>query len=260
MLSFVTYSRAAVGTPGAGAPRWFRYNEVAIWMIVAALPPIAIDPFPSARDALCWYLPAIYVDDPFALVGGREVWGFPKMLAEIGIPGREGSPAALTVDVPVLSNEPPVGPPSRPPGKLRLMEARRDTAASGAARRWDERGPRLRTLFEQVDRFVSPSALDLTFAAAFRQLPLVCLKQVRDARGRETACHASLVVVRPKVNQLRGSSIRSSYTVRVVASAQHRLVEGLGLPTEHRPQPPRSFTLGFDLELGAGRMLWSSSR
>jgi hypothetical protein len=262
MLTFITYSRAAIGTAEEEAPRWFRYNEVAVWMLVAALPPIAIDPFPSARDALCWYFPAIYVDDPFALVGGREVWGFPKMLAEIGMAGRDASPAALTVDVPLLSEEAPSGPASRHPGsQLRLIEARRDAAAAGPTRPWDERGPHLRTLFEEVERFLTPPTLDLGwFATAFRQLPLVCLKQVRDARGRETACHSSLVVLRPKMDHVHGSFMRAGYTVRVAPSAQHRLVEGLGLPTEHRPSPLLSFTLGFDLELGAGRMLWSSSR
>ena len=256
MLTFTTYSRAAVGTAAAGAPRWFRYEEAAIWMLVSALPPIALDPYPGARDALCWYLPAIYVDDPLALVAGRELWGFPKMLAEIGIPGRNGSPAALTVDVPVLAQE-----PATSPGTLRLLEARRDAAASGPATRWDERGPRLEALFDQVDRVVSPSAADLGwFATAFRKLPLVCLKQVPDARGHEAACHSSVVVVRPKIAELRGSTLRGSYTVRVAPSVQHRLVEGLGVPTEHAAAPTRSFALGFDLELGAGRMLWSSSR
>ncbi len=156
---------------------------------------------------LCWYLPFVFVDAPAAMVAGREIYGFPKIIAEVQ---REA-----------------VGPELR---ALRL--ATQVVTTFGAAARVERR-----TLIELArapggaPRRLSSLAFPTPRMSRAR---LLFTKQVRDVEHVDRAALSQAVTAEAIVRELRDA--RATWgrtTIRILRTDSHPIVRHLGLA--HRP-------------------------
>jgi hypothetical protein len=256
LLAFIHYPWATPTLPVKDPPGSFSYNELAVWMLVADakrnLRRKSLDP----RDALMWFLPAVYVDDPYALIAGREIYGFPKALAQVAIPP---APGTLAVDVPVLL---PAG--ASAPRTRRLVEAEAKAGAVAPdGKEWPMgKCPSAQALLDSggVKGAVSATLKDMLkdvmkdvpFFDLFSGTHLVCLKQFRDGADVAAACHQRLVEIEPNIRVTGGAPL-CAYNVRLFDLEHDRLREDLGL--DKAQDSVASFTMQFDMELGAATEL-----
>lgn len=56
------------------------------------------------RNRAAWTLPYLFVDEPAPMVGGREIYGFPKQLGNVTLPGEGEGPAAFAVRAPCIAH------------------------------------------------------------------------------------------------------------------------------------------------------------
>jgi hypothetical protein len=181
------------------------------------------------------------VDHPHSLVLGREIYGFPKALGWAEVSGRPAGATSMWLDALV-----PAG------GELvrtRVVEAQRTQPEPGAG--WDsaaEAARGLRALFGAAGlgeglRLALGAAGDLLRGA----LPLVFLKQLRDAADPRRACYQAVVTAEAQVRAFRGGGLLGTgWTLRAHPSL------ALG---EEPIQPVGGAWLDIDFELGPGRTL-----
>lgn len=250
-------------------------KEAAIWFPI-------VD---RKRDRFAWAIPYMFVDSGLAMAGGREVYGFPKQLGTIEIPCDEKTPATLSLDTVTLRTHAPdsvatnsrVVTVERPGAPLPLTPAWADPLAAfkevlraGASAPPEALGgtnATLEVLFDWLQRQLPIEgggfhnvAPELLF---FRQLiaeniPMVLLKQFRDAHQQGAACYQAVVEVGNAVLETRsGGMLPNDYTVRIEQLDGEPISRELGLP----PGPVRplaAFWLEFDFLVHLGQILWEA--
>lgn len=186
-------------------------------------------------ESLDWFLPYVFVDNSWAVASGREIYGYPKALASFQLP-QTGNPDRFAVDTLVVKK---FGP-DVPATWQRLFEVEREGGMAGTAvaRSFEslaEAGKALLTRLTDGLPFPVPGigiASELLDFVVHGTIPLVFLKQFRDARGGSSACYQA-VVEAPA--QLEFDSIRNineladAYRVTVHSFASHPIVKELGL-------------------------------
>jgi hypothetical protein len=179
-----------------------------------------------APDHIAWFLPYLFVDNPYAIATGREVYGFPKTFGCFKRPASINKPE-LSLDVWGFER---FGPEAE--GKLqRLLEIRQagETNAEDQSSldSWDE----LRTRLEKV-LGVGAGSLTPTPSSDLPGLdvPLVFLKQFRAAAGTRRACYQAIVETRARVQAFRkGGMLKGTYQVDFSRLESHPLPQVLGL-------------------------------
>lgn len=81
----------------------FSYREVAIWMLVAD----------HETYKIRWFVPYIFVDNPYALHPGREIYGFPKTMGAFRIPSGPNPPDLLWTETILVKKEGGAGQTAR---------------------------------------------------------------------------------------------------------------------------------------------------
>ena len=90
------------------------------------------------------------------------------------------------------------------------------------------------------------------------QMPIVNLKQFRDAAVPTLACYQSLVESTCTVRALHGGGILPGpFTVRITVCASHRFVEDLGLAGSEL-EVPLAFRVSMDFTADLGRVVWQA--
>ena len=75
-------------TPPYSNMGWFSESEMAIWLLV----------LDKEQKRYFWFVPYIWVDNPYAMVMGREVYGFPKAFGTVTMPSSLDNPDLFTLD------------------------------------------------------------------------------------------------------------------------------------------------------------------
>jgi hypothetical protein len=196
-------------------------------------------------------LPYLYVDNFPAVLIGREVFGFPKVLADIEF---GASPWRCTV----MSTVSAAPNPSQ--------EAVDDTILSVNHHLSFPSLPLSGKLDEAVKVIVSAVRVALglpgTPADAFATIPMAFLKQFRDAVVRTQACHQSVVLAEAGIDAFRGGklwTVLGPYSVTIRAHHSVDIAKHLGLvgtgPTYY---PLVSVRAAIDFELPFGTTLWTA--
>lgn len=242
--------------------------EAAIWFPV----------FESRRKTFAWAIPYMFVDSALALVGGREVYGFPKQLGTLKIPRDDDAPSELELSSVMLRHYAPgsearkyrvvrVARPGNPVKRQSLAthpeDAMREllrhetTALSGLANG---------DLFGWIRDLLgtgSPRTPDLLAGAVFfahilaETAPMLLLKQFRDAHEPGAACYQGLVLVDMEVSALRGGGLLpDDYQVELSRLDGEPISRELGLPASCAPR--LAFWLDFDFLVQLGDILWEA--
>jgi hypothetical protein len=195
---------------------------------------------PGAPRRLVFFLPYIFVDSSASVAAGREIYGFPKALGRFAIHRDERGLASLTLDADALRTFSPESTLS----SLRLVTVERlEGEAPGAAR--------------LVEGLLSSLGDGLALAPRLHaRVPMIFLKQIRDAERPERAAHQSLVLAEARITEVRRSGFASArYRARWGEAASHPIARDLGLGAGEQ-EAAAAFSVDFDFVLEAGRELW----
>jgi hypothetical protein len=256
LLMFTRIGRLASTNPPACDHGWGREIDVAYWALLGA-GSVADGQFRLER--LVWFQPFIFVDNPWAMLGGREIYGFPKQLCRATMPDTPDQPGSFSAETLVLDpfapdtelawqqlirierGLPAVGGPVPPP------------AASGGA-------ALLRHLLQDDEAPVIPT-LHLLEALLqqliTRESSSVFLKQFRDVTQPDRACYQAVVEAPLKITRFHGFGLLPGpWQLTQYNYASQPLASALGLAS---PQVPSlAFWLSFDSEIKTGTTTWQA--
>jgi hypothetical protein len=271
LLNFVNIGKMASTDPLDQQLGGCKENEVAIWMPI-------VD---RLHRKFAWGIPYMFVDQALALVGGREVYGFPKQLGKIDVPRRgvTKTPKHLTIDSVTVDRYVPTSMAE----ERRVLTVQRPGAQRPLDQAWnsfdeavaqltkiavedlehDLRGDDPRVWLDRLLRDAARRAEDVPGDLRFfmhlleENAPMLLLKQFRDAHVPGAACYQALVLVNMRVEKLRaGGMLPDDYKVEIKDLDGEPICRELGIANECTPR--LSFWLDFDFLVDLGEILWEA--
>jgi hypothetical protein len=199
-------------------------TEVSFWVLTVAMQKTRGGYLPHH---LAWFLPYLLVDESNAIATGREVFGFNKLAAQFQKPEQIKRPE-FTADVLGFKQfganfiaqrerllELSASSPADPTRSSDLDSIKNGMAAE---------------LFKNMRTNLGGGLVE--FAARFinDNIPLVFLKQFRDAQNTRKACYQRLIEAPLKVETFfEGGIFLKPYTLNIASLASHPLAQNLGL-------------------------------
>jgi hypothetical protein len=242
---------------------WMHETEISFWVPTVARVPTGGLLVP---DHLAFLVPYLFVDNPYALLAGREVYGFPKILGQIQTVTDYEAPA-FTLDVWGFQR---FGPEEE--GKLqRLLELsptqQREEGNPPITTPWQRWAEARRALIELLLDGGSrdPDETETTVLNTLdkAEIPLVFLKQFPDVADSGRACYQALVEAPARVvNFHAGQHLGGTYALILHDLASHPLARTLGLSVQAggRVQPLAALKLWVDFTLEHGVEVWQTTR
>jgi len=249
LLAFCKLDSLSSDAPPYNGDGWFAEQEAAIWVLT-------VD---EIRETMLWAFPYIWVDNPYAMAMGREIYGFPKGLGSFNIPDSPSEASEFSVDILALKTFSP-----ETEGTIeRVIEAKR-VSDGGATAEWHDMAGAGKAILESLGLAVGTGGIwdDLKLAynaiddLVHGRVPFVFLKQFRDVADGTDACYQSIVEVTCKATQFHsGGLLTGQYEVDIAQLASHPIVADLGL-TGNKITPLLSYWTYFDFEIGPGVEIW----
>lgn len=208
---------------------WLPETDIAFWIPV----------FKGKREgelfvaeALQWFLPYVFVDNTWAVASGREIYGYPKAMSSFKLPGPR-DPDHFSVNTLTVKA---FGPDSQATSQ-RLFEIERTSPPGGLFKRT------FRSVIETGEALlkaaIAERMLPIPGIGMIRELydlvvhgtmPMVFLKQFRDATIGTDACYQAVVEAPARVTAFReAGEIAADYHVTIHSYASHPIVNDLGL-------------------------------
>lgn len=201
------------------------------------------------------FMPFLFLDNPVALMTGRENYGFFKQTGQIGMPYDPGSPG-FSADVYGCARY----SPTAQWGQQRLVTLRRVAeAAPGPALGlpWTDPMTAARNLAAAMQAGTDGATLAPAAFADFitGRLPQIFLKQFRDISEPTRACYQAITLAGYKVTKLN-VSFEDRYAIDLKALDSTPVAAALGLA------PAKETGLGMrvemDMQLENGKVLWQA--
>jgi uncharacterized protein with NAD-binding domain and iron-sulfur cluster len=234
------------GGPGAGFAG--QENEAGFWI------PVEVQGPGDSAPRLGWVLPELFVDDPAALVTGREVLGFAKTLAQVQVPwleaGATGHVDALAPAARVATSGPAV------PRRLvmqRLIRVLLEPGTEPAVRpAWvgaatvlhHLTGGRPATMGRHVHNLLGR-----------REVPLLLLRQLRALDDPTRALHQEVIWAPARIGRLGEITFPAGHhRIELAGPDQLPVAAALGLPGSARADGVIDVDLDFSIE--DAEVLW----
>jgi hypothetical protein len=202
---------------------WMSERDFGVWI-------------PVVRDGkIGWYLPYVFVDNVAAMLTGREVFGFFKQTATLMMPPSPGAPGVFSVDALVI----PQFSPESEAQVLRLMTLTSTTDAPAPAGSWsgvkdafEDVWGKLKGMIGDV-RGLPISMWDLLKNALAElvtgDVPMVFLKQFRDATDPTKACYQAVVEAPAHLVKFHGGWFMHPHDITIVPVDSHPIASECGL-------------------------------
>jgi uncharacterized protein with NAD-binding domain and iron-sulfur cluster len=242
----------------------------------------------AGHRAIAFWMPYITVDTAIAMASGRETWGFPKEHGEVKTPGGkklenlDAHSSALYFGK--LDDESPgrFGP---------IVAVVDDRSGGGVAAAWQAAAEELdaSAWLQQLLDFLERTALDAAETAAadlallkneleatfgllrshasVQQVPIVNLKQFRDAVNDSRACYQAIDLTHFQLSKIGDFAAAAEVAhVEITDAASHDFVRLLGLSdTKHdvgakatTVAVPLTLGVSFDFQIAGGTILWEA--
>lgn len=194
LLPHVAFVLASMGKVTSLDPRdaergWVPEIDVCFWILAAAYEDGKLDHF-------VWYIPYIWVDNPYTLVNGRESFGFPKSFATTKMPTSPSDRGPFHADALVL----PTYTPETEVQSKRIVDVVHvgplGDDAQAEASLGDDQTASWRAIVQKLLETVED---DVLAAEALLQelltgkIPIVYLKQFRDCVEPTAACYQAII-------------------------------------------------------------------
>lgn len=225
---------------------WYREQEGAIWLLV----------LDKGRQNLFWFQPYMIVDSSYAMAMGREIYGFPKEMGWFAVPDGPEAPTRMSVDTVTTKTLSPDCEATR----AQLFAAKRVAQAATA----HQEHASLKDLVEHVAKvlgigadFLEHLRLDknLFEDLIHTQIPMVFLKQIRDAVEPNLACFQCVQECMTKMTRFHDARVYfHRYAIEIGDYATHPIRDELGLPPGDQ-RVDVAFWARFDFEIGNCKVL-----
>ncbi len=211
------------------------------------------------------FMPYLFVDNPVALMTGREVLGYFKQLGEVGLPGRAGSKEDFFLNV--FGAERMDVTAQWGQQRLLTVTARDRTirtpprAAYSSAGSEGQFRANLASKFQAALKLVLDSQIPGRTTVAlgnFRgilsgSMSQIFLKQFRSESGDDTAAYQAVTMADYQVTRIRSVKPTQSFDIKIHPLESLPIASELGL----NPQMTETgIEVDFSMTLGAGRVLW----
>ena len=216
-------------------------------------------------DHAAWFLPCLYADNPSALVTGREVYGFPKMWGRFEPPTIIQNPE-FAVDAWRFETTNAPGAAEASSRMQRLAEVKRrdpgDALVSAVTwGNWDVARAEIIRLLRQADSSADVGTLRELVDLEGAEIPLVFLKQFRDAADTRRACYQAIIRTNARLDTFhQGGVLDHTYYLTLSPHPNHPLAQLLGLRTNQQGhvQALVGFWIHVDFALDDATELWKA--
>jgi hypothetical protein len=199
-------------------------TEVSFWVLTIAMQKTQGGYVPHH---LAWFLPFLLVDESNAIATGREVFGFNKLAAQFQKPGQIQRPE-YTADV--------LGFKQFGADTIAQRERLLELSASSASDLTSSsdldsiKNGMSAELFRNMRTNLGGGLVEFASRFINDHIPLVFLKQFRDAQNTRKACYQRLIEAPLKVERFfEGGLFSEPYTLSIASLASHPLAQSLGL-------------------------------
>jgi hypothetical protein len=220
---------------------WYSEQEAAVWMPV----------WDKKRLIPLWHHPYMLVDSSYAMAMGREIYGFPKEIGWLEIPDGPAYPNSMRVETVVVKDLTPECQATRE----QLFEARLTVEGNDNSIAAHNDVGTVSDLAKAVADKLGVGALvgnDVLQSLMSVPIPMVFLKQIRDAVDPERACFQSVQETTTEMTQLISLPriYLQRYEIVLEDWASHPIRSDLGLVAGPVPVD-LAFWVKFDFEIGA---------
>ena len=237
---------------------WLRDRESALWVLLGAT---YAKGGKQVIERLVWWMPHVWVDTAAAMMTGRGVWGFPKSIGRFEIPLEPEDKARFVASTRVYKT---IAPTTEGVFEPLLSIERRHAGILGDLESiWTDVTSAVEAfagILHEIGRGAGVPSLGLTVDLIghllHREVPIVNLKQFRDAADGRRACFQALVEGPCRIKTLRGGGLLpGEFSTTIFPCESHPLVDELGLSSE---TPEVRFAAWVDMDFVAedGREVW----
>ncbi len=221
-------------------------TEVSFWILTVAMQKMSTGYIPHH---LAWYLPYLLVDESNAIATGREVYGFNKQAAEFVKPQEIQSPQ-FTIDVLGFKKFDPTAIAQ----KEHLLELKASSSEAGE-RKWGDWGTAKSAFTTEIMKHartdLGSDVLGFAAKALVNNIPLVFLKQFRDAADTKKAAFKKIVEAPLHIKEYRdGAMLSQGHNLGINHLDSHPLAEKLGLKAQQNSMLNVWMKVDFILEHG----------
>ena len=218
-------------------------------------------PLLSEREGklhLSWYIPYIFVDNPFAMATGREVYGFPKTIAQFQMPEKLTDSAPYWVETLAMERF-QADSTSQPMHILEVIHT------GGHKRNPAQPLETVQSLFtmllgeeENLSTRVALGRQHVLNMLKTQEVQTVFLRQLRDIKNPTIAAYQEIIQAPSRVARIhRGGFLPGSFEMRLSSNASFPIAEELGLNPDRNPVKG-AYWMDFDFFLDVGKTLWKT--
>ncbi|MEN9578870.1 MAG: hypothetical protein RJA70_1879 [Pseudomonadota bacterium] len=233
--AFTDHMAAASGAGGMAEV------DVAFWV------PVLASGGARRKRELCWLLPYVFVDSSAAAALGREVYGFPKVVADINKTVDDLGLHSLSLRALTIREPQQERPVATMDDVLRVR--RSDQSPEGGIRG-------LERILATGQRALDLGLLKPLMNRLGPQANIVFLKQFRDVRDPSRACYQAIVEAPAQVTAYRGTNwSKLGYELKLSDAASMPIASELGLGGLN-VKALASCAVDFDFAMELGTEVW----
>ena len=245
-------------TPPDSLKGWMGERDFGVWIPVVAGTTHGGTWQPGR---ICWYLPYVFVDNVAAMATGREVYGFFKQTAALAMPAEPWAPGMFAIDALVI----PTFSPSSQAEVLRVLTATSCEAAVAPEGSWRSADEAMTAIWDRIKAAFFDPAAGLAISAwdviknlvddlATGDVPMVFLKQFRDAGDPTRACYQAVIEAPSHLEKFRAGWFTHPHEIVIAAYASHPIVAECGL-TGNTIRADHGFWIKMDFAMRLGRVI-----
>jgi hypothetical protein len=238
---------------------WVSEQDICFWILCGAYTTVNGQ---EVLDHVAFYIPYIWVTNPYTMVNGREVVGYPKSFGWAQMASSLATmPDTLWADGLVLPTFAPTSEVTRerlfqldkgPP----LKETQSFKPGQGAAA--------TRAFLEKIKEVGGGPGVDLNLIlqlicdALGGHMPMVFLKQFRDCGDPTGACYQAIVEANATVQEFVGAGLLpNEWTIQLQQYANAKIIDDLGLLASPMVLPV-GFYINYTFTMDLGTVVWSA--
>jgi hypothetical protein len=220
-------------TPPDSEKGWMSERDFGVWIPVVA-GTMSGGSWKPGR--IGWYLPYVFVDNVAAMVTGREVFGFFKQMATLSMPPTPSSPGMFAIDALVI----PKYAPSSQAEVLRLLTMTSTESTASPPGAWTGVRDAADAIWSGLERVFFDRASDLPVSAwdliknlledlVTGDVPMVFLKQFRDAADPTKACYQAVIEAPAHLEKFHAGWFAHPHDIAITPCDSHPIVVECGL-------------------------------
>ena len=239
------------------------HGEVMFWILTEA------EPLQEGGEKhYAWLIPYIFVDSGPAMILGREVYGFPKELAQFELPENPSNPQNFSLQTMVLKT-------FSANSEITLEEVvkvqsttKTEESLKPGANFEKETSVHLKTAIEEFEQVFEAFNIDkkcLPELPSGIKLPVVFLKQFRSEQDGNAACYQAIVEAAFTFQRFRFDLpnvipfklYKQEFQVDITDYASCPIAADLGLQATQTAK--FAFWVHFDFACGEGKEVWTAT-